>query len=213
MVTDKNTFNHCTVWQTQHFKLNVAFLQKDAIRYAYIVSINSITVAHLFWFSLSYSKFLLDITEKHQYFCKGWLACSDLIDMLEGRTKISSILLDYAFLSVHVKRHRCSRTSDTSVDTSVNICSQKWLLACTYLRITMQIYATAVKEVPIRFEQTHFIRIKMLRWLTGPLSQPLRKGLPAFSTVKAEHYLSTRSITVNIAIPDSGNILLDPVSL
>lgn len=61
------------------------FLKKDVIKYAYSVFITNITTAQLFWFS-PYSKFLLDITEKHQYLCKGRLACSDSKHMLGGRT-------------------------------------------------------------------------------------------------------------------------------
>lgn len=72
----------------KHTLLNwmLLFFKKDVIKYAYSVFITDITTAQLFWFSPSYSKFLLDITEKHQYFCKGRLACSDSMHMLRGRT-------------------------------------------------------------------------------------------------------------------------------
>lgn len=117
--------------------------------------------------------------------------------------------------SVHAKRHTRSHNSDTSADTSVNICSQKWLLARTYLWITMQIYVTSVKEVPRRFEQMHLLLAVLKFWGDWQVHCHSLSGswLPAFSTVKAEYYLSTRSITMNTAIPNSGNILLDPVLL
>lgn len=104
--------------------------------------------------------------------------------------------------SVHAKRHTRSRNSDTSVDTSVNICSQKWLLARTYLWITMQIYAIAVKEGPRRFEQTHLLfgKLKYRGDWQVHCHSPYGSWLPAFSTDKAEYYLSTRSIMVTFLV-------------
>lgn len=59
----------------------------------------------------------------------------------------------------------------------------------------------------------YFLQLKFWGDSQVHCHSPYGSWLPAFSTDKAEYYLSTRSITVNAAIPNSGNILLDPVSL
>lgn len=129
-------------------------------------------------------------------------------------TEISSILLDYA--SLHALK-------------KIFLFSYLWSFCwyfCQHLLTEVAIgmhfsanhYANVCsrsERSPGRFEQTHLFCADLKHWGDWQVHchSPYGSWLPAFSSDKAEYYLSTRSVTVNTAIPSSGNISLDPVSL
>lgn len=175
------------------------FFQKICQCTAYGISIRNTPAAQFLFCMSPYFNLLLDVTEKIEHFCKGWWLCYDSIYMLEAhRLCISLCMQKYAL--VH----------GTLILLEVNICSQKWLLAYTYLWINMQIYATAVKEVPQDFKKTiYFSQLEFWSDWQVHCHSPYGSWLSTFSPKKAEYYSSARNIIINTAVSNSDNVFME----
>lgn len=172
----KNIFNHHTLWQTT-FKIECCLLssffssQKICQCTAYGISISN-TSAALFLFCMS--PFLI----LAWCYWEEWVFLQRLMNVLWLYIHAGSIQIMH--FSVHAKICTCSWNSDTS--RSQHLFTE----VAIGIHLSVNQYANICncsERSSSRFDENHLLfTVRILKWLTGPLSQPLWKLTVYFFT-------------------------------